>query len=120
MADHGHARGVLALPVDGDAGEPGVVGVYRLPGCGEVLFRHFAFHPCDDTYAASGQGLVGKERVRVGPYPFEGLVEDLFGDAVDVHHNGARIAFDVLRGTSSLQVDGRDEGGLVLTDVVFR
>ena len=28
MADHGHARGVLALSVDGDAGEPGVVGVY--------------------------------------------------------------------------------------------
>ena len=55
VADHGHARGVLALPVDGDAGEPGVVGVYRLPGCGEVLFRHFAFHPCDDTYAASGR-----------------------------------------------------------------
>ena len=119
VADHGHARGVLALPVDGDAGEPGVVGVYRLPGCGEVLFRHFAFHPCDDTYAASGQGLVGKERVRVGPYPFEGLVEDLFGDAVDVHHDGARIAFDVLRGASSLQVDGRDEGGLVLLDLAL-
>ena len=119
VADHGHARGVLALTVDGDAGEPGVVGVDRLPGGGEVLSRHFAFHPCDDAYAASGQGLVGQERVRVGLYPLEGLVEDLLGDAVDVHHDEARIAFDVFRGASSLQVDGGDEGGLVLLDLAL-
>ena len=119
VADHGHTGSVLALPVDGDAGEPSVVGVYRLPGGGEVLCRHIALHPGDDTYAASGQGLVDKERVRVGLYPLEGLVEDRFGDAVDVYHDGTRIAFDVLRRASSLEEDGRDEGRLVLFDLAL-
>ena len=119
VADHGHAGGVLALPVYDDAGEPGVVVVDRLPGRGEVLSRHFVCHTRDDTYALPRQRLVGQERVRVGLCLGERLIEKLAGNAVDVHHDEARIALDVLCRTPTCQDDGGNEGGLVLFDLAL-
>ncbi len=116
VADHRHTGGVLALAVDGDAGEVGVVVVHRLPSEGEVVLPHFASDLRDGAYAPSGEGGVDEERVRVFADFGECGGERLGGYAVDVHHDETRIAGDVRLRAPFREADGGDEGGPFLLE----
>ena len=112
VAEGGHAGGVLALGIGGDARQAGVVVVHRLPGAGKGRGvgrhgRHAGHHP----QAAAREGDVGQERVGIGADPCGQRVQAVGLHAVDVHHHEARVAAHVAAAAPALQGDGTDKGG---------
>ena len=119
MAEHRHAGGVLALVVDGDAGQVRVMIVDGPPGEGKQALVQWALHPGEDADAATRDGRMDEETVRVVADQLERLGEPFGRNAVDIDQDKAGIAGDVRRGTSALEGDGGDDGRLALLDTDF-
>ena len=69
VADHGHARGVLALSVNLHSTQASVMVVHPLPHHAVVGLGHSALHVADDPDAASRDGDVHQKGMNILPLP---------------------------------------------------